>query len=92
MTRKPFRSCRICTVPRSGSTLLCGLLAATDGAGNPDSHFHEPSLKGWLNGYALKRTDHASEGDAVRAVFDAATWQRRRPSMRPGSGGFRRRG
>lgn len=72
MTRTPFRSYMICTVPRSGSTLLCGLLAATGVAGDPDSHFHAPSLAGWLTDHDLNRTDYATDRDAVRAVFDAA--------------------
>ncbi|WP_414898805.1 Stf0 family sulfotransferase [Rhodovulum sp. YEN HP10] len=72
MTGKPFRSYIICTVPRSGSTLLCGLLATTGVAGDPDSHFHAPSLEGWLTDHDLKRADFASDRDAVRAVFEAA--------------------
>lgn len=69
MTSKPFRSYMICTVPRSGSTLLCGLLAATSHAGHPDSHFHSSSLDDWLNDYGLKQTDYASREDCLRAVF-----------------------
>ena len=69
MTSKPFRSYIICTVPRSGSTLLCGLLAATGLAGNPDSHFHSSSLDDWLDDYGLKQTDYASGEECLRAVF-----------------------
>ncbi|MBT6203829.1 MAG: sulfotransferase, partial [Rhodospirillaceae bacterium] len=39
-----YQSYVICTSPRSGSTLLCSLLAATGLAGNPCSHFHDPSI------------------------------------------------
>ena len=35
----PPRSYLICATPRTGSTLLCGLLAATDRAGTPQSYF-----------------------------------------------------
>lgn len=72
MMKKPFRSYIICTAPRSGSTLLCKLLAATDTAGNPDSHFHSSSLSDWLDDYGLERTNFASERDALRAIFMAA--------------------
>ena len=67
-----YRSYILCTSPRSGSTLLCGLLAATGRAGNPDSHFHEPSLAQWLEDYNLAPGSFAAERDALAAVFDAA--------------------
>lgn len=62
----------ICTAPRSGSTLLCRMLAATGVAGNPGSHFHAASLDRWLEVYGLQHTRFASRRDALRAVFDAA--------------------
>ena len=62
----------ICTVPRSGSTLLCELLSATNVAGKPGSHFHVPSLEGWLSAYGLTETDFATREDALRAIFKAA--------------------
>ena len=67
-----FQSYMICTTPRSGSTLLCSLLAATGCSGRPGSHFHEPSLAEWLADYDLARSDYANEQDAVVAVFGAA--------------------
>lgn len=72
MTMLRYRSYIICTTPRSGSTLLCGLLAATGKSGNPDSHFHTPSISSWLNTYKLSRGDFACDRDAVSAVFEAA--------------------
>lgn len=72
MTHEPFRSYIICTAPRSGSTLLCGLLAATNTAGNPDSHFHSMSLDKWLDDYGLNESDFTSNEEALRAVFKAA--------------------
>ncbi|NDV02134.1 Stf0 family sulfotransferase [Pseudoroseicyclus tamaricis] len=62
----------IFTTPRSGSTLLCRLLAATGVAGSPNSHFHEPSLEGWLEDYDLSLEDYPGELDASRAVVAAA--------------------
>lgn len=48
------------------------MLAATNIAGYPDSHFHVPSLEGWLADYDLKATDFGSRRDALRAIFVAA--------------------
>ena len=62
----------LCTAPRSGSTLLCKLLAATGIAGNPGSHFHEPSLAEWLADYDLPDVPGRPERDTVAAVFAAA--------------------
>ena len=62
----------ICTSPRSGSTLLCKLLAASGIAGNPGSHFHDPSIDEWLGYYDLVRDDYASDLDLLGAIFNAA--------------------
>lgn len=61
----------ICTSPRSGSTLLCRLLAATGVAGAPNSHFHRPSLADWRDTYALDIA-HLPE-DAQRTRLFAAS-------------------
>ncbi|NKB27680.1 MAG: sulfotransferase [Rhodobacteraceae bacterium] len=62
----------ICTSPRSGSTLLCRLLAATGFAGLPDSHFHRPELAAWLKTYGLSHADFTSNLSALKAIFAAA--------------------
>ena len=62
----------ICTSPRSGSTLLCKLLAATGVAGNPDSYFHRPSISDWLADLGLTRKPSAPERELLEAVFRAA--------------------
>jgi len=67
-----YQSYIICTSPRSGSTLLCGLLAATGVSGNPGSHFHHPSLFDWLRYYGLSVSQFADDRDALVAIFDAA--------------------
>ncbi|WP_371224052.1 Stf0 family sulfotransferase [Roseovarius sp. 2305UL8-3] len=69
---KPVQSYILCTSPRSGSTLLCGLLKATQCCGLPDSHFHEPSLEAWLGYYDLEGVPFASHSEAVRAALGAA--------------------
>ncbi len=68
-------SCLIWTTPRSGSTLLCGLLAATHQAGCPASHFHDPSLDGSMESHGLSLSGFASERDALTAVFAAVPVQ-----------------
>ena len=61
----------ICTSPRSGSTLLCRLLAATGVAGAPNSHFHRPSLAAWREDYALN-IEGLPEDIQRRRLFKAA--------------------
>lgn len=62
----------ICTSPRSGSTLLCRLLAATRVAGNPESYFHRPSIQDWLAEFRLTPDAGASERDVLDLIFQAA--------------------
>ena len=62
----------ICTSPRSGSTLLCKLLARTSVAGNPDSYFHRPSISAWLEDLDLTPEPSMSERDVLATVFQAA--------------------
>jgi LPS sulfotransferase NodH len=77
MSAGPVRAYVICTAPRSGSTLLCRMLAATGVAGNPDSYFHQPSLAAWLADLEVT-ADPAWRGrDALRAAFGAAMQQGR---------------
>jgi LPS sulfotransferase NodH len=67
-----FQTYVVATSPRSGSTLLCRMLAETGVAGVPESYFHTPSLDVWLDEYGLRRSDFASDQEAVRAVFTTA--------------------
>ena len=62
----------ICTIPRSGSTLLCHLLADTRRAGNPNSHFHEPSLEAWCSYYNISRNDFPNDQSCRQEIFRAA--------------------
>lgn len=68
----PFQSYVICTSPRSGSTLLCRLLAATGIAGRPSSLFHEPSLDDWFERFELSADTARSEREVLAAIFAAA--------------------
>lgn len=61
----------ICTSPRSGSTLLCDLLAATGVAGNPQSWFHRPSLDDWAAALDVSREEEDDPAYVAR-LFAAA--------------------
>jgi len=67
-----YRAYVLCTSPRSGSTLLCKLLAASGQAGNPKSYFHEPDLDAWQTYLDLETTRFATNLDRLRALFAAA--------------------
>lgn len=62
----------ICTSPRSGSTLLCKLLAATGVAGNPGSWFHESSVAEWLDDLGLAPDPSISERETLAKIVRAA--------------------
>lgn len=71
----------LCATPRSGSTLLCGLLRSTGVAGVPESYFREPDAQRWADRWQLDRGDDGSfscrefvraavrEGSTVNGVF-----------------------
>ncbi|MGK9287127.1 Stf0 family sulfotransferase [Sinorhizobium meliloti] len=67
-----FDSYVICTSPRSGSTLLCKLLAATGVSGNPGSYFHRPSVSEWLAYFGLAPEASAPESDTLAMIFQEA--------------------
>lgn len=75
MTTSGFDSYVICTSPRSGSTLLCSLLAATGVSGNPDSYFHQPSLEAWQADLGVTPPPGASERDVVALLVAEAVVQ-----------------
>jgi trehalose 2-sulfotransferase len=66
-----FDSYVICTSPRSGSTLLCKMLAATGVAGNPASYFYDPSVEEWRADMGVEMPESATEREILDAVFRA---------------------
>ncbi|MEN0000012.1 MAG: Stf0 family sulfotransferase [Pseudomonadota bacterium] len=72
MPTLPFASYIICTSPRSGSTMLCKLLAATKAAGNPGSLFHNPTIDAWCAYYGLDAAAYPSKQKLLEAIFSAA--------------------
>lgn len=67
-----YRSYIICSSPRSGSTLLCKLLAATDKTGKPDSHFHRQSIHDWVSDYKISKNKFTTDRELLAAIFHAA--------------------
>lgn len=62
----------ICTSPRSGSTLLCRLLAATGVAGKPASYFYATSVAGWCADLGVAVDPAATEREILAAAVAAA--------------------
>ena len=67
-----FNSYFICTSPRSGSTLLCSLLATTGLCGYPESYFHDPSIDSWLEEFEISPGSITGDKEILRLIFDAA--------------------
>lgn len=68
----PYDCYLLCSTPRSGSTLLCDLLAATAGAGTPDSFFMADVDPVWAAEWGLPpETDRGTPSHA-RAMLAAA--------------------
>ena len=62
----------ICGTPRTGSTLLCDLLASTRRAGNPDSFFRRQIIGWWAEQWGLPGPDHLDEKDFGATYLKAA--------------------
>lgn len=62
----------ICGTPRTGSTLLCNLLAATRSAGNPDSYYGLKFMADWARDWNLPDSSTMREDDFNRIYLAAA--------------------
>jgi LPS sulfotransferase NodH len=69
----------ICGTPRTGSTLLCGLLASTKTAGNPHSFYRRQNIAEWAEEWLLPHPDTMSAHAFDVAYLEAA--------IRAGKGG-----
>jgi LPS sulfotransferase NodH len=67
-----FDSYIICGTPRTGSTLLCNLLASTNVAGNPDSFYGRKFMPAWAAEWHLPDANSMSERAYAIAYLDAA--------------------
>ena len=70
-----FDSFLICATPRTGSTLLCGMLASTTVAGRPESYFREADERSWAARWDIVRSPDGGYGYAefVRAAVAAGS-------------------
>ena len=72
VTRPDFDSYLICATPRSGSTLLCGLLESSGVAGHPASYFNRDGLNGYADDWGIARPRDGQIDEAfVRAALTA---------------------
>ena len=62
----------ICATPRTGSTLLCDLLASTHVAGNPNSYFMTDLDPQWAEQLGLPRRGTMSDADYSATYLTAA--------------------
>lgn len=62
----------ICTAPRSGSTLLCLMLAGTGVAGAPQSWFHAPSVARWAETLGVEVDPDGDTFAQLAEIFEAA--------------------
>jgi LPS sulfotransferase NodH len=67
-----FNAYIICGTPRTGSTLLCNLLAATKRAGNPDSFYGRKFLAWWAKEWNLPSPETMSERDYAIEYLNTA--------------------
>ena len=61
----------LCGTPRTGSTLLCDLLASTK-TGNPDSYYGRRFIPDWAAEWGLPKRESLSERDFEAVYLDAA--------------------
>ena len=61
----------LCATPRSGSTLLCDLLADTGRAGRPQSYYRLQDMERRARGYGLRPGEFAGQAAFDQAYLDA---------------------
>lgn len=74
MTRAPLDAYLICATPRTGSTLLCGLLESSGVAGHPASYFNRRGLHAYADRWGVDRPRDGRIDEAyLRAALAAGT-------------------
>jgi trehalose 2-sulfotransferase len=74
MSRPPIDAWLLCATPRSGSTLLCGLLDSSGVAGHPASYFNRRGLHDYATGWRVARpSDGRIDAAYVRAAVAAGS-------------------
>ncbi|SNQ48166.1 LPS sulfotransferase NodH (fragment) [Frankia canadensis] len=74
-TARPIDSYFVCATPRTGSSLLLGLLDSTGICGHPQAYFRSPDESLWADRWQLARTDESGfrYADYVRAARAAGS-------------------
>lgn len=67
----PFSAYVICATPRSGSTLLCDLLATSGVAGRPQSFFRTEDIDEWAASWGVGGSSTADNPEFNRAYLSA---------------------
>ncbi|WP_176556115.1 Stf0 family sulfotransferase [Rubellimicrobium rubrum] len=81
--RSPVTSYVLCGTPRSGSTLLCGMLAASGVAGRPNSYFRPEDVVDWAAAWGVPQPHDLNSAD-----FECAYLEAMRREGRAGTGVF----
>ncbi len=71
MPPTPKNAYFICATPRSGSTLLCDLLARTEVAGHPESYFRRQSIPYWVEHLRVPSDRQGKDPEISRAYVSA---------------------
>jgi trehalose 2-sulfotransferase len=66
-----FSSYIICATPRSGSTLLCDLLASTGVAGKPNSYYRNEDASDWAESWGVPQPHQLHDAAFERAYLSA---------------------
>lgn len=77
VSRLPFDAYLLCATPRTGSTLLCGLLESSGVAGHPASYFRRESLDEYADHWKVSRPP---DGQVDRTFIRAALTAGRTPN------------
>lgn len=67
-----YSSYIVCATPRSGSTLLCDLLAETGVAGRPESYFRRQDISDWARRWGVSPPDQTDSEEFDRSYLAAA--------------------
>src|SRR5688500_10944165 len=67
----PLTSYIICGTPRSGSTLLCEMLAAAGTAGRPNSYFRPEDIVAWADEWGVDHTSGTETAEFDRSYLAA---------------------
>jgi len=67
----PYSAYIICGTPRSGSTLLCEMLAASGVAGRPNSYFRQQDIGYWADRWGVEHPDGVETAEFDRAYLAA---------------------